>query len=136
MANKLIAAQATMNVAFGGAQDGVPTAYGTAVNMQCNLKSWDIKLGHSTVDLAAVCDTEQQLQVVRTNGTISCVSFVPSTGVQFKAYNGYYAQFVITPVSGGTAQTYNGVLTNWSYSGNANGEQTESFDIIIGTNGV
>lgn len=136
MANKLIAAQSTMNVSFGGAQDGAPSAYGTAVNLQCNLKSWDIKKGHSTVDLAAICDTEQQLQVVRTNGTINCVAFVPSTGVQFDTYHGYYAKFVITPVSGGTSQTYYGVLTNWGYSGEASAEQTESFDIILGTNGV
>ncbi len=136
MANKLIAAQATMNLAFGGQQDGSPSTYGTAINLQCNLKSWDIKKSSSTVNLAAICDTTEQNQVIRSSGTIECVAFVPSTGVQFDTYLNYYGKFIITPVSGGTAQTYEGVLTNWGYSGNANSEQTETFTIILGVNGV
>ena len=137
MANKLIAAQATATVAFAGTQDGAPSTYGTAVNLQCLLKSWSAKRQYSTVNLAAICDTNEQLQIIRESGSVDLEAFVDATSqYQFYTYTGQYAKWILTPKSGGTALTFEGVLTNWESGGNANGEQTEKFTITIGTNGV
>lgn len=137
MANKLIAAQATATVAFAGAQDGAPSMYGTAVNLQCLLKSYSAKIGYSTVNLAAICDTEEQIQIIRASGTVELEAFVDATSeLQFYTYRGQYAKWILTPKSGGTALTFTGVLTGWETSGATSSEQTEKLTITIGTNGV
>lgn len=137
MANKLISAQATATIAHAGVQDGAPSAYGTATNIQCVLKSWSASKGHSTVNLAALCDTEEQLQIIRASGKVELEAFVlASSGPQWYSYEGYYTKVIITPVSGGSTLTFEGVMTDWGYSGATSAEQTEKCTITIGTNGV
>lgn len=137
MASKLIAAQATMTIAYAGNQDGVPSTYGTAIDEQCLLKSWSASKGYSTVNLAAICDTEEQLQIIRSSGKVEIEAFIDATaGPQFYTYAGQYSKFIITPKSGISTLTFTGVMTDWGYSGSAGSEQTEKCTITIGTNGV
>lgn len=137
MAAKLIGAQATMTTAFAGDQDGSPSAYSTAENQQALLKSWSCKVNYSTVNLAALADTEEQLQVIRASGSVDIEAFVDATnGPQFYDNKGQYAKFIITPKSGITALTFTGVVTAYEYSGSNTSEQTEKMTITIGTNGV
>lgn len=137
MANKLISQQATATIAFGGAQDGVPATYGAAVDLQCLCKSATMTSNYSTVNLAAICDTSEQMQVVRTSGTVTIEAYVDFTAqYQFFQYRGYYAKVILTPKASGTTLTFEGVLTGWE-AGIAEGAvQTEKLTITIGTNGV
>lgn len=137
MANRLISQQATATIAFGGAQDGVPATYGTAVDIQCLCRSWGFTSNHSTVNLAAICDTSEQMQVVRTGGTVTLEMFVDFTAqYQFFQYRGYYAKVILTPKASGTTLTFEGVVTGWEAGGGEGAAQTEKLTITIGTNGV
>lgn len=137
MANKLITQQATCTIAFGGIQDGVPAAYTGTVSLQCLAKSMSFSKKMTTVNLAAICDTEEQAQVIRSGGTLSLDLYVDFTGqYQFYTSVGFYVQVVLTPKAGGTALTFTGVLTDWEAGGAEGAAQTEKLTITIGTNGV
>lgn len=137
MSNKLISQQATCTIAFAGAQDGVPSSWGTAVNLQCLAKSWTMTRNYTTTNLAAICDTEEQMQIIRAGGQVTLELFVDYTSeYQFYASVGYYAKVILTPKSGGTALTFQGVLTGWEAGSQEGGAQTEKLTITVGTNGI
>jgi len=131
----LIGENCVVTVAFGGYQDGTPSAF-TADTYTCIAKSVRFSTSVNTVDVSALCDTQNKAQATKANGSVE-IEFLVDAGVGpiFYAKDGYYCQIVVTPGSL-TAKTFVGVVTSTGISVATEEAVTESATITLGANGV
>jgi hypothetical protein len=131
----LIGENCVVTVAFGGYQDGTPSAF-TADTYTCIAKSVRFSTSVNTVDVSALCDLQNKAQATKANGSVE-IEFLVDAGVGpiFYAKDGYYCQIVVTPGSL-TAKTFVGVVTSTGISVATEEAVTESATITLGANGV
>jgi len=131
----LIGENCVVTVAFGGYQDGTPSAF-TADTYTCIAKSVRFSTSVNTVDVSALCDIQNKAQATKANGSVE-IEFLVDAGVGpiFYAKDGYYCQIVVTPGSL-SAKTFVGVVTSTGISVATEEAVTESATITLGANGV
>jgi hypothetical protein len=131
----LIGENCVVTVAFGGYQDGTPSAF-TADTYTCIAKSVRFSTSVNTVDVSALCDLQNKAQATKANGSVE-IEFLVDAGVGpiFYAKDGYYCQIVVTPGSL-SAKTFVGVVTSTGISVATEEAVTESATITLGANGV
>lgn len=131
----LIGENCVVTVAFGGYQDGAPSTF-TAETYTCIARSVRFSTSVNSVDVSALCDTQNKAQVTKANGSVEVEFLVDSVvGPIFFGKDGYYCQIVVTPGSL-TAKTFVGVVTATGISVANEEAVTESATITLGTNGV
>jgi hypothetical protein len=131
----LIGENCVVTVAFGGYQDGTPSAF-TADTYTCIARSVRFSTSANTVDVSALCDTQNKAQVTKANGSVEVEFLVDSVvGPIFFGKDGYYCQIVLTPGSL-TAKTFVGVVTSMGLSVAKEEAVTESATLTLGANGV
>ena len=131
----LIGENCTVTVAFGGYQDGAPSTF-TAETYTCIARSVRFSTSVNTVDVSALCDTQNKAQATKANGSVEVEFLVDSVvGPIFYGKDGYYCQIVVTPGSL-TAKTFVGVVTGTGISVANEEAVTESATITLGSNGV
>ena len=131
----LIGENCVVTVAFGGYQDGTPSAF-TAENYTCIARSVRFSTSVNTVDVSALCDTQNKAQVTKANGSVEVEFLVDSVvGPIFFGKEGYYCQIVVTPGTL-TAKTFVGVVTGTGLNVANEEAVTESATITLGANGV
>lgn len=131
----LIGENCTVTVAFGGYQDGAPSTF-TAETYTCIARSVRFSTSVNTVDVSALCDTQNKAQATKANGSVEVEFLVDSVvGPIFFGKDGYYCQIVVTPGSL-TAKTFVGVVTGTGISVANEEAVTESATITLGSNGV
>ena len=131
----LIGENWTVTVAFGGYQDGAPSTF-TAETYTCIARSVRFSTSVNSVDVSALCDTQNKAQVTKANGSVEVEFLVDSVvGPIFFGKDGYYCQIVVTPGSL-TAKTFVGVVTGTGISVANEEAVTESATITLGSNGV
>ena len=131
----LIGENCTVSVAFGGYQDGSPSTF-TADTYTCIARSVRFSTSVNTVDVSALCDSQNKAQATKANGSVEIEFLVDSVvGPIFYAKDGYYCQIVVTPGSL-TAKTFVGVVTATVISVASEEAVTESATITLGANGV
>ena len=131
----LIGENCVVTVAFGGYQDGTPSAF-TAETYTCIARSVRFSSSVNTVDVSALCDLQNKAQVTKANGSVE-VEFLVDSVVNpiFFGKDGYYCQIVVTPGTL-TAKTYVGVVTGTGLNVANEEAVTESATITLGSNGV
>jgi hypothetical protein len=131
----LIGENCVVTVAFGGYQDGTPSAF-TAETYTCIARSVRFSTSVNTVDVSALCDTQNKAQVTKANGSVE-VEFLVDSVVNpiFFGKDGYYCQIVVTPGTL-TAKTFVGVVTGTGLNVANEEAVTESATITLGSNGV
>ena len=131
----LIGENCVVTVAFGGYQDGTPSAF-TAETYTCIARSVRFSSSVNTVDVSALCDLQNKAQVTKANGSVE-VEFLVDSVVNpiFFGKDGYYCQIVVTPGTL-TAKTYVGVVTGTGLNVANEEAVTESATITLGANGV
>ena len=131
----LIGENCVVTVAFGGYQDGTPSAF-TAETYTCIARSVRFSTSVNTVDVSALCDLQNKAQVTKANGSVE-VEFLVDSVVNpiFFGKDGYYCQIVVTPGTL-TAKTYVGVVTGTGLNVANEEAVTESATITLGANGV
>ena len=131
----LIGENCVVTVAFGGYQDGAPSAF-TADTYTCIARSVRFSTSVNTVDVSALCDTQNKAQATKANGSVEVEFLVDSVvGPIFYGKDGYYCQIVLTPGSL-SAKTFVGVVTSMGLSVANEEAVTESATITLGANGV
>ena len=131
----LIGENCTVTVAFGGYQDGSPSTF-TAETYTCIARSVRFSTSVNSVDVSALCDTQNKAQVTKANGSVEVEFLVDSVvGPIFYAKDGYYCQIVVTPGSL-SAKTFVGVVTATGLNVANEEAVTESATITLGANGV
>jgi hypothetical protein len=131
----LIGENCVVTVAFGGYQDGSPSTF-TADTYTCIARSVRFSTSVNSVDVSALCDTQNKAQVTKANGSVEVEFLVDSVvGPIFYGKDGYYCQIVVTPGSL-TAKTFVGVVTATGLSVANEEAVTESATVTLGTNGV
>jgi hypothetical protein len=122
-------------VAFGGYQDGTPSAF-TAETYTCIARSVRFSSSVNTVDVSALCDAQNKAQVTKANGSVE-VEFLVDSVVNpiFFGKDGFYCQIVVTPGTL-TAKTFVGVVTGTGLNIANEEALTESATITLGANGV
>ena len=131
----LIGENCTVTVAFGGYQDGSPSTF-TAETYTCIARSVRFSTSVNSVDVSALCDTQNKAQVTKANGSVEVEFLVDSVvGPIFYGKDGYYCQIVVTPGSL-TAKTFVGVVTATGLNVANEEAVTESATITLGSNGV
>lgn len=131
----LIGENCVVTIAFGGFQDGTPSAF-TPDTYTCIARSVRFSTTVNTTDVSALCDSQTKAQVTKASGTLEIELLVDSVvGPLFYAKDGYYVQVVVTP---GTlaARTFIGVVTSTGLSIANEEAVTESATITLGANGV
>ena len=131
----LIGENCVVTVAFGGYQDGTPSAF-TAETYTCIARSVRFSTSVNSVDVSALCDTQNKAQVTKANGSVE-VEFLVDSVVNpiFYGKDGYYCQIVVTPGTL-TAKTFVGVVTGTGLNVANEEAVTESATITLGANGV
>jgi len=135
----LVGENCTVTIAFGGFQDGAPTAF-TANTYTCLARSVRTSTTVDTADVSALCDTAKKMQVTKASGSLEIELLVDGTqqadgSPVFFNKEGYYCQVVITP-GALSAKTFVGIVTATGMS-ISNGEAvTETATITLGANGV
>ena len=131
----LIGENCVVTVAFGGYQDGTPSAF-TAETYTCIARSVRFSSSVNTVDVSALCDLQNKAQVTKANGSVE-VEFLVDCVVNpiFFGKDGYYCQIVVTPGTL-TAKTFVGVVTGTGLNVANEEAVTESATITLGSNGV
>ena len=131
----LIGENCVVTVAFGGYQDGSPGTF-TAETYTCIARSVRFSTSVNSVDVSALCDTQNKAQVTKANGSVEVEFLVDSVvGPIFYAKDGYYCQIVVTPGSL-AARTFVGVVTATGLNIANEEAVTESATITLGANGV
>lgn len=131
----LIGENCVVTVAFGGYQDGSPGTF-TAETYTCIARSVRFSTSVNSVDVSALCDTQNKAQVTKANGSVEVEFLVDSVvGPIFYAKDGYYCQIVVTPGSL-SAKTFVGVVTATGLNVANEEAVTESATITLGANGV
>jgi len=131
----LIGENCVVTVAFGGYQDGAPSTF-TADTYTCIARSVRFSTSVNSVDVSALCDTQNKAQVTKANGSVEVEFLVDSVvGPIFYGKDGYYCQIVVTPGSL-TAKTFVGVVTATGLSVANEEAVTESATVTLGANGV
>lgn len=131
----LIGENCTVTVAFGGYQDGTPSAF-TAETYTCIARSVRFSTSVNTVDVSALCDLQNKAQSTKANGSVEVEFLVDSVvGPIFYGKDGYYCQIVVTPGSL-AARTFVGVVTATGLNVANEEAVTESATITLGSNGV
>ena len=131
----LIGENFVVTVAFGGYQDGTPSAF-TAETYTCIARSVRFSTSVNSVDVSALCDAQNKAQVTKANGSVEVEFLVDSVvGPIFYGKDGYYCQIVVTPGSL-TAKTFVGVVTATGLSVANEEAVTESATVTLGANGV
>ena len=131
----LIGENCTVTVAFGGYQDGSPSTF-TAETYTCIARSVRFSTSVNSVDVSALCDTQNKAQVTKANGSVEVEFLVDSVvGPIFYNKDGYYCQIVVTPGSL-AARTFVGVVTATGLNIANEEAVTESATITLGANGV
>jgi hypothetical protein len=131
----LIGENCTVTVAFGGYQDGAPSTF-TSETYTCIARSVRFSTSVNTVDVSALCDSQNKAQATKANGSVEVEFLVDSVvGPIFFGKDGYYCQIVVTPGSL-TAKTFVGVVTGTGISVANEEAVTESATITLGANGV
>ncbi len=131
----LIGENCVVTVAFGGYQDGAPSTF-TADTYTCIARSVRFSTSVNSVDVSALCDTQNKAQVTKANGSVEVEFLVDSVvGPIFFGKDGYYCQIVVTPGSL-TAKTFVGVVTATGLSVANEEAVTESATVTLGANGV
>ena len=131
----LIGENCVVTVAFGGYQDGTPSAF-TAETYTCIARSVRFSSSVNTVDVSALCDLQNKAQVTKANGSVEVEFLVDSVvGPIFFGKEGYYCQIVVTPGTL-TAKTFVGVVTGTGLNVANEEAVTESATITLGANGV
>ena len=131
----LIGENCTVTVAFGGYQDGSPSTF-TADTYTCIARSVRFSTSVNSVDVSALCDTQNKAQVTKANGSVEIEFLVDSVvGPIFYNKDGYYVQIVVTPGSL-SAKTFVGVVTGTGLNVANEEAVTESATITLGANGV
>jgi hypothetical protein len=131
----LIGENCVVTVAFGGYQDGAPSTF-TAETYTCIARSVRFSSSVNTVDVSALCDSQNKAQATKANGSVEVEFLVDSVvGPIFFGKDGYYCQIVVTPGSL-TAKTFVGVVTGTGISVANEEAVTESATITLGANGV
>jgi len=131
----LIGENCVVTVAFGGYQDGTPSAF-TAETYTCIARSVRFSTSVNSVDVSALCDLQNKAQVTKANGSVEVEFLVDSVvGPIFYGKDGYYCQIVVTPGSL-SAKTFVGVVTATGLNVANEEAVTESATITLGTNGV
>jgi hypothetical protein len=131
----LIGENCVVTIAFGGFQDGTPSAF-TPDTYTCIARSVRFSTTVNTTDVSALCDSQTKAQVTKASGTLEIELLVDSVvGPLFYAKDGYYVQVVVTP---GTlaARTFIGIVTSTGLSIANEEAVTESATITLGANGV
>ena len=131
----LIGENCVVTVAFGGYQDGTPSAF-TAETYTCIARSVRFSSSIHTVAVSALCAPPNQAQVTKANGSVE-VEFLVDSVVNpiFFGKDGYYCQIVVTPGTL-TAKTFVGVVTGTGLNVANEEAVTESATITLGSNGV
>jgi len=131
----LIGENCVVTVAFGGYQDGTPSAF-TAETYTCIARSVRFSSSVNTVDVSALCDAQNKAQVTKASGSVE-VEFLVDSVVNpiFYGKDGYYCQIVVTPGTL-TAKTFVGVVTGTGLNVANEEALTESATITLGANGV
>ena len=131
----LIGENCVVTVAFGGYQDGSPGTF-TADTYTCIARSVRFSTSVNSVDVSALCDTQNKAQVTKANGSVEVEFLVDSVvGPIFYNKDGYYCQIVVTPGSL-AARTFVGVVTATGLNIANEEAVTESATITLGANGV
>jgi hypothetical protein len=131
----LVGENCVVTVAFGGYQDGSPSAF-TAETYTCIARSVRFSTSVNSVDVSALCDSQNKAQVTKANGSVEVEFLVDSVvGPIFYGKDGYYVQIVVTPGSL-AARTFVGVVTGTGLNVANEEALTESATITLGTNGV
>ena len=92
----LIGENCVVTVASGGYQDGTPSAF-TAETYTCIARSVRFSTSVNSVDVSALCDTQNKAQVTKANGSVEVEFLVDSVvGPIFYNKDGYYCQIVVT----------------------------------------
>ena len=131
----LIGENCVVTVAFGGYQDGTPGTF-TAETYTCIARSVRFSTSVNSVDVSALCDTQNKAQVTKANGSVEVEFLVDSVvGPIFYGKDGYYCQIVVTPGSL-AARTFVGVVTATGLNVANEEAVTESATITLGSNGV
>lgn len=131
----LIGENCVVTVAFGGYQDGTPSAF-TAETYTCIARSVRFSTSVNSVDVSALCDSQNKAQVTKANGSVEVEFLVDSVvGPIFYNKDGYYCQIVVTPGSL-AARTFVGVVTATGLNIANEEALTESATITLGANGV
>ena len=131
----LIGENCVVTVAFGGYQDGTPGTF-TAETYTCIARSVRFSTSVNSVDVSALCDTQNKAQVTKANGSVEVEFLVDSVvGPIFYNKDGYYCQIVVTPGSL-AARTFVGVVTSTGLNIANEEAVTESATITLGANGV
>ena len=131
----LIGENCVVTVAFGGYQDGAPSTF-TADTYTCIARSVRFSTSVNSVDVSALCDTQNKAQATKANGSVEVEFLVDSVvGPIFFGKEGFYCQIVLTPGSL-AAKTFVGVVTSTGISVANEEAVTESATITLGANGV
>ena len=131
----LIGENCVVTVAFGGYQDGTPGTF-TAETYTCIARSVRFSTSVNSVDVSALCDSQNKAQVTKANGSVEVEFLVDSViGPIFYNKDGYYCQIVVTPGSL-AARTFVGVVTSTGLNIANEEAVTESATITLGANGV
>ena len=131
----LIGENCVVTVAFGGYQDGSPGTF-TAETYTCIARSVRFSTSVNSVDVSALCDSQNKAQVTKANGSVEVEFLVDSVvGPIFYNKDGYYCQIVVTPGSL-AARTFVGVVTATGLNIANEEAVTESATITLGANGV
>ena len=131
----LIGENCVVTVAFGGYQDGSPGTF-TAETYTCIARSVRFSTSVNSVDVSALCDTQNKAQVTKANGSVEVEFLVDSVvGPIFYGKDGYYCQIVVTPGSL-AARTFVGVVTATGLNVANEEAVAESATITLGANGV
>lgn len=131
----LIGENCVVTVAFGGYQDGTPSAF-TPDTYTCIARSVRFSTSVNTVDVSALCDSQNKAQSTKANGSVE-VEFLVDSVVNpiFFGKEGFYCQIVLTPGTL-TAKTFVGVVTGTGLNVANEEAVTESATITLGANGV
>ncbi len=73
----LIGENCVVTVAFGGYQDGTPSAF-TAETYTCIARSVRFSTSVNSVDVSALCDAQNKAQVTKANGSVEVEFLVDS----------------------------------------------------------
>lgn len=135
----LVGENCVVTVAFGGLQDGAPSAF-TAQTYTCIAKSVRFSTSVNTVDVSALCDTNNKAQFTKSNGSVEIELNVDGTqqaegSPVFFDKEGYYCQVVVTP-GALNAKTFIGVVTATGIAIASEEAVTETATITLGANGV
>ena len=125
MANRLIAQDALVTIYDGGAYAASGPTYATGIPVQAFAKSIKIDDKVNLVDLRGWGDARAKKRPTYGETTITLEIMIENSG-KVAVANGNFGKIVFTPISGGTAETYEGIWANFGTDASLDNAQMQT----------